>query len=278
MVELGLLPFVVPRMTVGTVTGTVFATPKISFRLPLDVIADHQVQPAVLVVVKPSCTRGPSAFVGNAGRGGNVGERAIAVIVVENGTAVAGHVKIRVAVIVEVPDGNALAVMSGSAHAGFLRDVGKRSITIIAVQRRAQRTRWFVNVGGRGLHKEEIHQAVLVIIDPSNACPHGLQVILFLSLRPVLKETDSGCRSNVGKPDSCATVLDSQGLPVGGLEMNRQTDDRDEDQNCLELRSQSPLTVFDFSPIPGLPRGRFSVRSAVMTLAKLRLFNPPPAF
>src|SRR5947209_20602523 len=102
MVELGLLPFVVPRMTVGTVTGTVFATPKIIFRLPLDVIADHQVQPAVLVVVKPSCTRGPSAFVGNAGRGGDVGERAIAVIEVEKSTTVASNVKVRCTVIVQV--------------------------------------------------------------------------------------------------------------------------------------------------------------------------------
>jgi hypothetical protein len=76
---------------------------------------------------------------------------------------------VAVAVIVVVPDGNALTVVSFPAHAGFLGDVGKRSVTIIVVKRRAQGLRWFVNVSGGRLDTVKIYQAVPVIINPTDA-------------------------------------------------------------------------------------------------------------
>ena len=91
VVELGLLPFVVAGMAVGAIAGPVLAAPEIVLGRPLDVVGDQQVEPAVLVVIEPSGAGGPSAFVRDAGFGGDVGESSVAVVVIEDGAAVAGH-------------------------------------------------------------------------------------------------------------------------------------------------------------------------------------------
>src|ERR1700730_11115969 len=56
MVELGLLPFVVAGMAVGTIARPAFAAPDIILRRPLDIVGDDEIEPTVLVIVKPSCT------------------------------------------------------------------------------------------------------------------------------------------------------------------------------------------------------------------------------
>ena len=142
---------------------------------------------------------------------------------IKDGAAIAGHVHIGVAVIVEVRDGNTLAVMPLSAHASFFGDVGKRSVTIIVVKRRAQGMRWFVNVSSGRLDKVEIHQAVLVIVDPADAGAHGFEVILFFCLRGILTKCDSGRLSNVGVTDGYPGILRFGSLPSEGLLMNGYT-------------------------------------------------------
>ena len=95
VVELGFLPFVVARIAVRAVARPALAAPQIILRRPLDIVGDHQVQPAIFVVVKPSCAGRPSAFIGDAGFRGDIGERSIAVIVVKNRAAVSGHIQDR---------------------------------------------------------------------------------------------------------------------------------------------------------------------------------------
>ena len=59
------------------------------------------------------------------------------VIVVENGTAIAGYVEIRPAVIVKVSYGDALAVMSFTPDSGFFGDVGEGAVAVVVIKRRA---------------------------------------------------------------------------------------------------------------------------------------------
>ena len=66
VVKLDALALVIPRVAVGAVPRPVFATPEIIFRSLFDVVGDDKVQPAVLVVIKPSCTGRPLPFVGYA--------------------------------------------------------------------------------------------------------------------------------------------------------------------------------------------------------------------
>src|SRR6266478_4039789 len=72
-------------MAVGTVAGAMFAAPNIIFRRPFDVIGDDQIEPAILVVVEPTCAGGPSAFVGYPRFFGDVSKCAVAVVVVQRG-------------------------------------------------------------------------------------------------------------------------------------------------------------------------------------------------
>src|SRR5579864_1840736 len=125
-------------MAVGSIARAMLAAVKIIFRRPLDVIGDHQIQPAIPVVIKPPGASGPSALVGHPGLGGDIGESAVAIVVVQDGAAVAGDVNVRVAVVVVVADGHALAVMSFAADPGFLCYVGERTIAVVMVERGAQ--------------------------------------------------------------------------------------------------------------------------------------------
>src|SRR5437667_130090 len=74
------------RMAVGAIFGP--PTPDIVFRRPVHIIGDYQVEIAVLVIIKPGCTGCPFPHVGNAGSGCYISERAVAVIVKEDGTSV----------------------------------------------------------------------------------------------------------------------------------------------------------------------------------------------
>src|SRR5713101_3531987 len=121
-------------MAVGTIAGAMLAAVEIILGRPLDVVGDHEIEPAVFVVVKPSCAGGPAALVGDTGLGGDIGEGAIAIVVVENGAAVAGDVDVRVAIVVEVTDGHALAVMPFAADPRFFGDVAERTITVVVIQ------------------------------------------------------------------------------------------------------------------------------------------------
>src|SRR5258708_38055794 len=109
-------------MAVRTVAGAMFATVKIILGRPLDVIGDYQIEPAIFVVVKPSRTGGPSVFISDAGSCGDIGEGAVAAVVVEDGAPVASDVDVRVAVVVLVTDGHALAVMRLAAATALSSD------------------------------------------------------------------------------------------------------------------------------------------------------------
>ena len=133
VIELGLLPFVIAGMAVGPVAGTVFAAPDVVLGRPLDVIRDDQIQPAVLVVIKPSCTGRPPPGIGNTALRRNISERPVAVIVVEDGASVTGHIQVGKAVIIEVRNRNTLPVMPFTPNPGFASDVSESFIAIIVV-------------------------------------------------------------------------------------------------------------------------------------------------
>ena len=92
---------------------------------------------------------------------------------IKNGVVIAGHVEIGIAIIIEVADSNSLAIMSFATHAGFFGDVGESPIAVVVIKRAAQGMRRLVNVGRRGLDEEEVHQPVLVIVEPGDTGAHG---------------------------------------------------------------------------------------------------------
>ena len=109
-------------------------------------LADEQIQPPIVVVVKPDRAGGPSRR-GYAGFLGHIGKGAIAVVVIQDASAVLRNVQIRKAVAIVVADGHALAISAGR-DAGFLGHIGEGAVAIVAIESVAQ--------GGSGVKKSHL--------------------------------------------------------------------------------------------------------------------------
>src|SRR5882724_10796999 len=100
-----------------------------------------------------------------------------------------------------------LTVMSRTAKAGFVGNVAEGSVTIVVVKRAAQRLGRFVNIGGRGLDEVEVHETVLVIVEPGDSSSHGFKVVPFVRGGGVLKKSNTGGLLNVNVADGRAVVF-----------------------------------------------------------------------
>src|SRR5437667_2180407 len=94
---------------------------------------DEQIQTSVIVVVKPDRTGCPARS-GDARLCGYIGERAVAVIVIEDALWILGDVKIRKTVRVIVAYSNAHSIRN-SADAGFDGHISKGPVTVIVIKR-----------------------------------------------------------------------------------------------------------------------------------------------
>jgi len=61
--------------------------------------------------------------------------------------------------------------------------------------------RRLVKVGRRRLDEEQVHQSVLVVVNPGDPGPHGFQIELLVGGRGVLLEVQPGSFGNGGKRD-----------------------------------------------------------------------------
>src|SRR5438105_8196028 len=102
--------------------------------------------------------------------------------------------------------------MSRSSHASFFRYISEGSVTIVVIKSATQRMWRFVDVGRRRLDEEKIHEAVLVIVYPTDTRAHGFKVIPFLGLSRILKKSDSGGLSNIGVANGYSRVLHFRSL------------------------------------------------------------------
>ena len=105
--------------------------------------------------------------------------------------------------------------MAFTAHAGFLGDVGERPVAIVVVESTTKRMRRLVNVGRRGLDEEEVHQPILVIVEPGHTGAHGFQIVFLVGGSGVLLELQTGGLGNVGKGDRNTSRRPSDGPSFG---------------------------------------------------------------
>src|SRR5580704_104226 len=135
VIQLCLLPAVVVGIAVRTIAGCALTAPEIVLRTPLDVIRNNEVEVAIPVVVEPRRAGGPSTLIGDSSLGSHLGEGSIAVVVIENGAAVAGDVEIRIAVVVEIPHRHALAIVALATHAGLFGHVCEGAVSVVVIKR-----------------------------------------------------------------------------------------------------------------------------------------------
>src|SRR3974377_1696512 len=118
-VELRLLSLIVVRIAIGAIPGPSSSHPDIVLGRPVEIIGHHQIEPAVLIEVKPSRAGRPRALICNSSLRSDIRNRSSSVVAIENGATVAGHVEIRKSIIIEIPNSYALSVMPFAADSRF---------------------------------------------------------------------------------------------------------------------------------------------------------------
>ena len=102
--------------------------------------ADEEIEAAVVIEIEPDGAGGPVVledFGAQAGLLADIGEGAVAVVVVENGPAVGGDEEVGEAVVIVVADRHAHAE-GAAGHARLFGHIGERAVAIVLVERVAE--------------------------------------------------------------------------------------------------------------------------------------------
>ena len=176
--------------------------------VPLHVVGDHQVQPAIVIDVHPCGGNRPQLAVARihasqARLGGDILERAVAAIVVQNVAVHAGHEDIRMAVVIVIGyrDSHGVAF---ARHAGFFRNVGKRAVAIVAEQAVGKfRAALFQRRHLRAVGEENVHAAVVVVIQRGHAAQHQFGLVKLAGGAVAQLELRPGLAGSILEPDLC---------------------------------------------------------------------------
>ena len=124
----------------------------------------HDIHPAVVVVIPPE-SRGSEALLGDTGLLADIGERAIAIVVVKLRAAQAvGEKQVGLPVVVVIAPGAADGGPDG-VEPGLFGDFGERAVAVVveeAVRRLA------VEQAAEIIGDEQIEEAVAIVIDPGS--------------------------------------------------------------------------------------------------------------
>src|SRR6266480_3259947 len=152
----------------GLVDGGAWLPPTSNGFVELCELQNEKIEAAVVVVIEPDGARAPAGS-GDSGFGGDIGESAITIVVVENTLSVLREVKVRKAIVVVIADGYTHAV-GIPRDAGFFGDVGESAIAVVAVERVPQRMRRCVEVTLTAVDEVDVHPAVVIVVDEGAAC------------------------------------------------------------------------------------------------------------
>ncbi len=153
-----------------------------SRQIHIDVVGDEQIEVAVAVVVDECAARVPArAFARHAGFLADIGESAVAVVVIENVLAEVGDEQIVPAIVVVVADANALSP-AGVRDAGLRGHVGESAVAIIAKKMRSRLAAGGKAFQPRAVHEKNIEPAVVVVIVEGDAAARGFQQIFVFVL------------------------------------------------------------------------------------------------
>src|ERR1043166_1632816 len=142
--------------------------------------ADEKIEPAVVIEVEPDRARGPvplKDFGAQASLFADIGERAVAVVVIKNRVAVGGHEDIGEAVVVIVGDRYAHAESAAGYARGF-GHVGERAVAIVLVERVANRLFRLEEIAWPAIDQVDVHPTVVVVVQECAAGAHRLRQVM----------------------------------------------------------------------------------------------------
>ena len=144
----------------------------------VDVIRHEQIEAPVVVVVGPGRARGVETVL-DARLLGHVGERAVAVVAVQDRRAEVRDIQVLVPVVVIVACGAAVAVSRRVSHAGLVGHVDEGAVPLVPEQAGVGRPGRARGPGQRpALNEKEILPAVAVVIQEADARGDRLDVVL----------------------------------------------------------------------------------------------------
>ena len=153
---------------------------------PIKIAGDKQIEAPVVVIIekaggdRPAARRHPCL-------GGDIRKCAVTIIVVENVFPEVGHIDIGIAVVVVVSDGHTHPVIAlvYVCQACLLGDIREAAIPILTIQ--PVPIGRFVAIEVRefgqrisnmaGIHKKNVQQAVVIIVQERDATGHGLDEV-----------------------------------------------------------------------------------------------------
>jgi hypothetical protein len=99
--------------------------------------------------------------------------------VIEDAAAISANEEIGEAIVVVVAYCDSHSEQTLCADTSFGRNVGKGSISIVAIESTAQRPAWSVDLRSRAVYKVKVQQAILIVVNPCTAGAHGLDEEFF---------------------------------------------------------------------------------------------------
>src|SRR5262249_30663831 len=168
--------------------------------VPVDIRADHQVEPAVAVDIDKGRRRSPAPL-SNATLRRDVGEGAVTIIAQQPRLPIPGNEQILGAVVVVIGGCHAHTV-EGDGETSALRDILKGAIAPVAVQ--AHGGLWLLALAGplAAVDQQDIGPAIPIVIKKSTTSTDGFRVPLLASGAGFMAKDYPGSGRDVAKLDS----------------------------------------------------------------------------
>jgi len=152
------------------------------FQVEVDVIGDEEIEMAVAIVVHEGTAGVPAlAGGGDAGFFADVGEGAVAIVVIENIFAEVGDEEIVETVVVVIADADALSP-AGVREAGFGGDIGESAVAIIFEEMRGGLLAGGEAFEARAVDEKNVEPAVVVVVVEGDAAAGGFEEIFVFVL------------------------------------------------------------------------------------------------
>src|SRR5580693_9206945 len=126
-------------------------------------LPDEEIEAAVIVIIEPNRARSPPRR-SYSRLFGNIRERTVAIVVIEDAAAVLRHIDIRKTVAVVITHGNALPVTAGR-HPGSFRYIGERAVAIVFIEGVAQRQVRCEEIALPAIYQIDVHPAIVVVVE-----------------------------------------------------------------------------------------------------------------
>ena len=158
-----------------------------------DVIRNEKVEAPVAVIIKESAARSPPARAARYARfRRNVGERPVAIVVVQDVVPPVGHEEVFKPVVIVISDANALTPTVAD-QAGFIRHVGEGPVAVIV----EEMVRGLLTGGKarepRSVDQKNIQPAVVIVIEEGDAAARSLEDVSLALLSPEIVSNPKPC-------------------------------------------------------------------------------------